>query len=184
MVEQFQDWNTRRRPEDAVEIVDAEKHGDGIEPGSHEADGDGPQDGDGDHLLRARDFLGHVGGAIQAGKGPVRVDQADDKCCHSLGFILHPPVAARKGLTDPVLFPSRVVDKVSKHEASGFMARRFGGDGDENDQKRDERGVEGRRPDGREQFAIAVEDEGKGIHHLIADKDMPRVNGAYDRELA
>ena len=44
---------------------------------------------------------------------------------------------------------------------------------DEDDGKGDQRDVESAGGDDREDFAIAVEDEGKGIYDLVADYDMP-----------
>ena len=53
-------------------------------------------------------------GTVEAGEGPIRVDQANDK-------------------GNTVRSPSRVVAKVGKDELSFLMGRRFSRDGDEYD---------------------------------------------------
>jgi hypothetical protein len=85
-----------------------------------------------------------MGCAVQACKGPITVDQADDEC-------------------DAVLGPSRRVDKGSKDELGGFMSRRFGGDGDENHGERDERDVEGAGGEGGKEATVTIEEEGEKV---------------------
>ena len=74
-----QDRNASDITEEAGEILHAEEHGDGVEPGSDKADRDGTHNGNGNHLLRAMDLFGEMGGAVEAGKCPVGVDQAHDE---------------------------------------------------------------------------------------------------------
>lgn len=45
-------------------------------------------------------------------------------------------------LTDPVLLPSGLIDKVRKYKSGGLVRRSFGRDRDQDDEKGDERGVE------------------------------------------
>ena len=96
---------------------------------------------------------------IEAGKGPVGVDQANDK-------------------GDAVLGPSGIVDKVGKDKPGLLMCRRSGGNDDQNDEERDQRSIErGGRNDG-EDFAIAIEEEGKGVGDLISYENVPRLDHA------
>ena len=83
-------------------------------------------------------------------------------------------------LTNTVLAPSCLVDKICKNEFGLLVRRGFGRDGDEDDKKGDERGVEGCSPYGREELSVAVEDEGECIDDLVANKDIPRVDCAAD----
>lgn len=77
-------------------------------------------------------------------------------------------------LTDPVLFPPGLIDKVRKNKSSSLMGGSFGRHGDQNDDKGDERRIECRVGNGREKFAVAIEDEGECIHHLITHEHVPR----------
>lgn len=159
LVEQLEDRHVSRGGEEGVQVIETEEHADGVEPSGDEADGDGAHDGDGDHAFGAVDLFGHVGGAIQTGKGPVGVDEADDE-------------------GDAVGGPARVVDEVGEDEFGGLVGGGFGGDDDHDDEEGDERGVEGEGGDGGEESAVAVEDEGEGVDALVGDEDVPGEDGA------
>lgn len=158
-MKELEDRDKSRGGEQGVQVIEAEEHGDGVEPGGDEADGDGAHDGDGDHFLRAVDLFRQMGCAVETSKGPVGVDQADDK-------------------GDAVRRPSRVVDEVGEDEFGVLVRGGFGGHDDQDDEERDEGGVERGRRDCGEQFAIAVEDECKGVDDLVGDKDVPGEDGA------
>ena len=79
LIEKGQDRNAGGGVEELLEIVDAKEHGDGEKPGGHEPDGHGSHDGDGDHLFRPSDFFRQMGGAVQACKRPIGIDQPDDE---------------------------------------------------------------------------------------------------------
>ena len=116
LVEELQNRNQRRRVEDVVKVVETEKHGDRVEPGGDEANGHGAHDGNGNHLFRARNFLGHEGGAVETGKSPVGVDQTHDECNAARG-------------------PARVVDKGRKDKFGILVRGSFGRDDDEYHEK-------------------------------------------------
>lgn len=63
----------------AIEILHAEEHGNGVEPGGHKANGYGSHDRDGNHFFGAMDFFGEMCGTVEAGKGVVGIDQAHDE---------------------------------------------------------------------------------------------------------
>ncbi len=176
LVEEGQDRHPRGGFEQFLQVVHAEEHGDGVKPGGHEPDGHRPHDGDGDHPLGARHFLRHVGGAVDAGERPIRVDQSDDK--RFPGSAIGPRRGAGAGaLTDAVLPPSGVVHEIGKHKPGRFMGRRGGGDRDQNDGERDERGIQGGGGDIRQELAVTVEEKGDGVHQLIAYEHVPRLIG-------
>ena len=72
--EKGEDGNASDVFEEAVEVLHAEKHGDGVEPGGYEADGYGTHDGDGDHFFGAVYFFCEMSGAVEASEGPICVD--------------------------------------------------------------------------------------------------------------
>lgn len=55
------------------------------------------------------------------------------------------------------------------------MRRSFRGNRDQNDDKRDERRIHGCGGNSRKDFAVAIEDEGERVDHLIGDEHMPRL---------
>jgi hypothetical protein len=65
-----------------------------------------------------------VRSAVQTRECPVRVYQAHDK-------------------SDPILFPTCVIDEGHEDEFGGFVARSTSGDGDQDDEEGDERAVKG-----------------------------------------
>ena len=93
-------------------------------------------------------------GAVQTCKSPVRIDQTNNKC-------------------DTIGRPSGVVDEVGKDESSSLVGGSLCRYGHENDEEGYQGGVEGGCRDRREELAIAIKEEGKNIHNLIADEDMP-----------
>lgn len=123
LVEELENRHIGRGGEESVQIIEAEEHADGIEPSGDEADGDGAHDGDGNHFLGPMNLFGHVGGAVETGKGPVGVDEADDE-------------------GDAVGGPAGVVDEVGEDEFGVLVGGGFGGDDDHDDEEGDERGVE------------------------------------------
>ena len=140
LVVELEDRNSSLSAEKTVEVLHAEEHGHGVEPRRHEADRDGAHDGDGDHPLGSVDLLGHVCRTVEAGKSPVRVDQADDK-------------------GDAIRSPAGVVDEVGEDEFGVLMGRRFRRDNDQDDEEGDQRGIECRGGNGGEDLAVAIEDE-------------------------
>ena len=60
------------------------------------------------------------------------------------------------------------------------MGGSFRRHGNQNDDKGDERRIECRVGNGREKFGVAIKDEGKGIHHLIAHEHVPRFDSTAD----
>ena len=102
LVEQRQDGHECGRGLEIRKAVHAEEETDGEEPRGDESDGDGSQDGDRDHFLRAMDFLGEVSRAVETGKGVVGVDESDNE-------------------GDPVGGPSGVVHKVGKDKPGILM---------------------------------------------------------------
>ena len=58
------------------------------------------------------------------------------------------------------------------------MSRSLGRNSDQYDKKGDERGIEGCSPYGWKELPVAIEDEGKGIDDLVANKDVPWVDCA------
>lgn len=102
LIEQFQDRHPGGRSTQRRQIVHAEEHSDGEGPGGQEANGDGAHDGNGHHAFGVCDLLGHVRGTVEAGKGPVRVDEADDE-------------------GDAVLLPAGGVDKVGEDEGGRLL---------------------------------------------------------------
>ena len=103
-----------------LEAVHAEEEADGEEPGGDEADGDGAHDGDRNHFLRAVDFLGQMGGAVEAGEGVVGVDESDDE-------------------GDAVGGPAGVVHKIGKDEPGILMRWRLCRNRDQNNEERYQR---------------------------------------------
>ena len=102
------------------------------------------------------DFFREVRGAVEAGEGPVGVDQADYERCDAPDDISGTQIGGRdrreckekgvekgvkgfgeieSGPTDPVLLPSRIVDKIGKDEVGGFMGGCFGRDDDQDDEE-------------------------------------------------
>ncbi len=159
-VEQLQDRHIRRRSRDFRKVThDAEEHGDAVEPGGREADGDGAKDRDRDHTLRLRDFFRQVRRAVQTREGPIGIDEADDE-------------------GDAVGFPACVIDEGREDEAGLLVGRRDGGDGDEDDEKGEEGCVEGGCGDFGERLAVAVEKEAEGVYDLVGNEDVPCFNYA------
>ena len=106
LVEQGQDGYEGGGGLEIGQAVHAEEEADGEEPRGDEANGDGPQDGDGDHFLRAMDFFSKVSRAVEASEGVVGVDESDDE-------------------GDPVGGPSGVVDKIGKDKPGILMRWRL-----------------------------------------------------------
>ena len=161
LVEELKDWHQCRRIENVVKVVETEEHGNRVKPGGHEANGHGTHDGNRNHLLWARDFLSHMRGAVEACKRPVGIDQTDDK-----------RYAARS--------PAGVVDKGRKDELGILVRGSFGWDDNQDHEERNQGGIERHRCDGRKDFAVAVEEKGKGIDDLIANKNVPRLDDASE----
>ena len=157
LVEELQDWYLGQGREELVEVVHAEEHGDGIEPGSHKSDGYRSHDRDGNHLLRAMNLLSHMSGTVKTSKGPIGIDKTDDE-------------------RDAVLLPARVVDEVGKDKLSCLMGGGHGGDSDDDDQEREERHPEGGVGNEWQHLSVAVEEEGEGIAQFISDYDHPRLD--------
>ena len=119
LIEQGQDGYECGRGLEIRKAVHAEEEADGEEPRGDKSDGDGPQDGDGDHFLRAMDFLGQMSRAVEAGKGIVGVDESDNE-------------------GDPVGGPSRVVHKVGKDKSGILMRWRLCRNRDQDDEERNQ----------------------------------------------
>lgn len=114
LTEDFNDWDTSGGQCHALEVLDAEHHGNGERPCCTESDGNGAADGQRDGLFRSRDFFSHVRGAIEACERPLRVHEADDKC-------------------NPVVLPASVVDEGCKDEFGRVVTWCEAGDRDEED---------------------------------------------------
>lgn len=153
-MEEFEDGHTRRRVNERLEVAKAEEHGDDVEPRGGETDGHSAHDGDRDGPLGLRDLFSHMRRAVQTGKHPVGVDQA-----HEVG--------------QAVGAPSGRVDKRRENELGVLMSGRPSGDRDQNDRKRDERGVE---RDGcylGKHLAHAIEKIGEEVDDLVCHDRMP-----------
>ena len=84
-----------------------------------------------------------------------------------------------------IIGPSGGVDEGSKNEFRGSVSFCFGWDGNEDDGKRHETGVETRLAHCGENFAVAIEDGAENIDNLICHKGMPRFGGtAFQTTLA
>ena len=94
------------------------------------------------------DFFCEVRGAVETCKGPVSVDEADDK-------------------GDGVGVPARVVFKVREDETGGSVRGSGAGDRDENGGEGEEGEPEREGCDAGEVTAVAVKDEGEGIDELV-----------------
>lgn len=105
-------------------------------------------------------FLSEVRGAVQTGKSPICIYEADDE-------------------GDAVFAPSRVVDEGGEDEAGVLVGWCYGGDGDEDDEEGDERGPEGGAADGGQNLAVAVEEEAEEVRELVGEEDVP----GFDRAL-
>ncbi len=116
LIVKLEDGDQGESGEQTVEVLHAEEHGNGVEPGGREADRHGAHDRDGDHLLWPRHLLGHVGGGVKAGKGPIGIDQSDDE-------------------GNAVLAPPGIVHKVSENKPGLLMGRCFGRHGDQDDEE-------------------------------------------------
>lgn len=163
LVEELEDGHVGGGTGDGLEVAEAEHHADAEEPGGDEADGDGAHDGDRDHLLRAAYLLGEVGGAVEAGEGPVGVDQADDE-------------------GDAWLGPAGGVDEGGEDEAGGGVGGGFGGDGDEDHGEGDEGDVEGEGGEDGEEAAVAVEEEGEEVDELVCYDYVPGFDDAGEEK--
>jgi len=119
LVVEFEDGNSGEGGEKTVEILHAEEHGHGVEPRSDEADRNGSHDGNRDHLLGPVNLLRHVRCAVEAGKGPIRIDQANDK-------------------GNAIRRPAGIVDEVGEDEFGFLMSRRLRRNDDQNDEKGDQ----------------------------------------------
>lgn len=155
LVEDFEDGDESRGREDVCKVADdGEEHGHAEEPARYEADTDCAHDGYWDHFLRAMDFLGQMGGAVEAGKAPVCVDEADDE-------------------GDTALLPARVVDEGCEDEFGMLVGGRHGRNSDEDDGKGKEGGPEGSFGDEGEGLAVAVEEEAEDVGYLVGYKNVP-----------
>ena len=74
LIEEGEDGDASHVAKETLEILHAEEHGDGVEPGRRESYSYRTHDGNGDHFLGAMDFLGEMGGTVEAGECPVGVD--------------------------------------------------------------------------------------------------------------
>ena len=157
LVEELEDGDERGRVEEAVEILHAEEHGDGVEPGRDETDGHRAHDGDGYHLFRAGDLLCHVGCAIQASECPVCVDQADNE-------------------GDPVGRPAGIVDEVCEHELGFLVGWGLCRNGHEDDEEGEQGGVQCDGRDRGQDLSVAVEEEAEGVDELVGNDDVPRLD--------
>lgn len=117
LVEQRQDGYERGGGLEIRKAVHAEEEADGEEPRGDEPNRDGSHDGDGDHFLRAMDFLGKVSRAVKASEGVVGIDESDNE-------------------GDPVGGPSGVVHKVGKDKPGILMRWRLCRNRDQDNEER------------------------------------------------
>lgn len=112
-VEELEDGDARVRGDNVCKIPDnGEEHGDGEEPARYEANGYRAHDGNWYHFFRTVHFFGEMGGAIEACKTPVGVDETDDE-------------------GDAALFPASVVDEGGEDERGILVGGCNGRNGDE-----------------------------------------------------
>lgn len=95
-----------------------------------------------------------MGSAVETSKGPIRVDQTNDK-----GYA--------------TLLPARVVNESGEDKLCMLMSWCDRGHGNEDDDERDQRRPECNFRNEGQGFAIAVEEEAKYVRHLVGDEDMP-----------
>ena len=79
LIEESEDGYTGDVTEEAVKILHAEEHGNGVKPGSHESNRYSAHDGNGNHLLRTMNFFSKMRGAIEASECPIGINQAYDE---------------------------------------------------------------------------------------------------------
>lgn len=73
------------------------------------------------------------------------------------------------------MFPPRLVDKICEHKVRILVTWRFGRNDDQDHEEGHQGRVERGLGDRREDFAVAIEQESKGIDDLITDEDVPRL---------
>ena len=79
LMKELQDGDQGGVVEEGIQVIHAEEHGYGVEPGGPKADDHGLHDGDRDHLLLSVDLFGHMCCAIQTGESPFGVDVTDNE---------------------------------------------------------------------------------------------------------
>ena len=159
-VKYFQDGHEGSCTQDIREIAhNGEEHGHAEEPTRYESNTHSPHDGNGHHFLGTMDFLGEVGGAVEARERPICIDEADDE-----GYA--------------ALLPARVVDEGCEDEFCVLVGGRDCGDGDEDDEEGEEGGPESDFGDEGEGFAVAVEEEAEDVGELVSEEDVPGFDGA------
>ena len=79
LVVKLQNRDLGGRVDELVQVLQTQEHGNAVEPGSGETNGNCGQNGNRDVPLWLRHLLSHVSGRVQTGKDPVGVDQSDNK---------------------------------------------------------------------------------------------------------
>ena len=98
-----------------------------------------------------------MGGTIKACECPISIDQSNNE-------------------SNAIRFPTSIIHKVGE-DKSGFLVRtRFGRNCGKDNKKRDQAGIQRDGCDCWENTSIAVEEEGKAIDSLIANKNVPGQN--------
>ena len=162
-VEELKNRNPRGRGGDICKIADyGEEHGHGKKPARDETNGDGPHDGNWNHPFRAVHFFGEMGGAIEACKTPVGVDETDDE-------------------GDAALLPAGVVDEGCEDKFGILVGGCGGRNGDEDHGERKQGCPQGHVRNGGQSLAVTVEDETEGIGKLVCKEDMPSLGSAAYR---
>jgi len=95
-----------------------------------------------------------VRSAVETGKGPIRVDEADDE-------------------GDPALGPAGVIYECCENKFGGLVGGCLGGDNDEDEEEGGEGDVEGCGCDLGEESPVAVEEESEEVDDLVADEAVP-----------
>lgn len=87
LVEERKDGNTGRGSDQVIDVLHAEKECNSVGPGRDETNGNGTHDCNWDHLLGSVDLLGQVSCTVEAGKGPVGVDEPNDESFSSVSWV-------------------------------------------------------------------------------------------------
>lgn len=156
LVEYLENRHSCCRQRNLGEVTDnGEEHGHGEEPARYKADTHCAHDGDGHHFLRPVDLFREVGGAIEAGKAPIRVHEPDDE-------------------SYTALLPASIIDKGCEDELSMLMRRSDCRNRNQNNGKRHQRRPKRDLSDCGQCFAITVEKKAEDVGELICQKDVPR----------
>lgn len=158
LVVKLQNRDLRGRVDELVQVLQTEEHGNAVEPGSGETNGNRGQDGNRDVHLWLRYLLSHVSGRVQTGEDPVGVDQSNNK-------------------RHAVRLPPRRVDEMRKDILSALVGRGTGRDRNQNHKEGKQRDVQSPLGHQWQRLAKAVEQVAEEVDDLVSHHYMPRFDG-------